>query len=110
MSIEDLSKQEVFVIEQLRVAREWVFAVKALRAHYDNNYELEAWYTYWRLANGMILTLLIDVTIYIRSFPTGCTKDAWKVSVADYTIIIIKYNILLINRNKLFVIYIGEWW
>ncbi len=44
MSIEELSKQEVFVIEQLHVAREWVFAVKALRAHYNNNYELEAWY------------------------------------------------------------------
>ena len=58
-SSEELSEQEVFVIEQLHVAREWVFAAKALRAHYDKNYELEAWHlleaNQWNDAHTVII-------------------------------------------------------
>ena len=41
-SSEEPSEQELFVIEQLHVAKEWVYTAKALRARYEKNYELEA--------------------------------------------------------------------
>ena len=76
-SHEELSEQEEFVIRQLHVAREWVYAAKALRARYDKNYELEAKHLLeageWNDAHTVIIKHLAADAIISGKLPSLLT-------------------------------------
>ncbi len=77
-SSRELSEGEDFVIEQLHVAQEWVFAAKALRARYDNDHELEAWHLLeagqWNEAHIVILQHLAADSIINGNVCTSITS------------------------------------